>query len=64
MADTRTLLSELTHLTGLFDHYIEEAQKMERRDETFHICDFDYTLFARDEQLEAEQLLRENRGNK
>lgn len=50
---------------------LKELEKLknnlEKKDETFIICDFDDTIFSRKEQLEKSQILRENRwdlGNK
>ncbi len=46
----------------MLDFYIEEAKKLEKKEQILRVCDLDDTLFGRKEQLEKEELLRNNRG--
>lgn len=48
-------------LPGTIDFWNQEVKKLEQRDEIFRAADFDYTLFSRDEQLDKEEILRNNR---
>jgi len=52
----------ITERVGLVDFYIEYANTLEKKDTTLRVCDLDDTLFCRTEQLEAEELLKNNRG--
>lgn len=58
----KELISWLTPLTGLVDFYIEESNKLEKRDTTFVISDMDDTLISREQLAIQEPLLKENRG--
>jgi len=58
----KEIISGLTDQTGLVDFYIEEAAKLERRDNSFIMCDMDDTLISRSHITDAEELLRINRG--
>jgi len=55
-------ISQLTHLTGLVDFYMQEAEKREKKDTSFIIADLDDTLASRDRLWKEEELLRINRG--
>ena len=57
----KQIISGLTDQTGLVDFYIEETNKLERRDTSFVICDLDDTLFGRRDQMEAEPELVKRR---
>lgn len=52
---------ELIDIEGVYDFWKDWAQNLEKKDVTVRIADFDYTLFSRDEQLENEPELKENR---
>lgn len=57
------LIHELGERTGLIDFYLKEIASLSRDEGVvIRIVDFDDTLFSRDEQLEKESSLRENRG--
>jgi len=58
----KDLISNLTPLTGLVDFYIEESNKLEKRDAAFIISDMDDTLISRHRLAIDESLLKENRG--
>lgn len=61
-ARLKEIISGLTEQTGLVDFYFEEADKLERRDNSFIFCDMDDTLISRTRITEEEELLRKNRG--
>jgi hypothetical protein len=52
---------ELIDIEGVYQFWKDWAQKLEKKDITVKIADFDYTLFSRDEQLENEPGLKDNR---
>lgn len=54
-------ISSLTVRVWLVDFYLQEAQNLEKKESTLRVCDLDDTLFSRQEQLESEELLRNNR---
>ena len=54
-------ISWLTHLVGLIDIYQSKVKNLEKKENKMVVCDLDATLFSRDEQLQSEQILRENR---
>ncbi|MDQ7009638.1 MAG: hypothetical protein Q9M94_05095 [Candidatus Gracilibacteria bacterium] len=56
-------LKNLTSNNYIIDYWFDEIKKLDKKDIEINITDFDYTLFSRDEQLEKEQYLRENRGD-
>ena len=57
------LIHELGERKGLIDFYLKEIASLSRDEGVvIRIVDFDDTLFSRDEQLEKESSLRENRG--
>ena len=56
-----TKLRELIDLEGLYEFYIDQVKELEVIDIELRVSDFDYTLFSRDEQLENEPWLKENR---
>jgi len=57
------LIHELGERIGLIDFYLQEIASLSRdKDTVIRIVDFDDTLFSREEQLEKESTLRENRG--
>lgn len=57
------LIHELGERIGLIDFYLKEIASLSRDEGVvIRIVDFDDTLFSRDEQLEKESSLRENRG--
>ena len=58
----KELISWLTPLTGLVDFYIEESNKLEKREVTFIISDMDDTLISREQLAIQEPLLKVNRG--
>ena len=59
----KQLIHELGERTGLIDLYLKEIASLSRdEDIVIRIVDFDDTLFSREEQLEKESSLRENRG--
>lgn len=60
--ELKHVFSELTEQTGLLDFYCEQAEKLERKEIDFSICDLDDTLFSRAEQLENEPMLKAKRG--
>ncbi len=65
MASTKKLkeiISTLTDQIGLVNLYIHESEELKKKDTSFIICDLDYTLFSRDEQIEWEPMLKEKRG--
>jgi len=47
-------LKKLTKNNYIYDYWKEEVEKLEKRNITVRIADFDYTIFSRDEQLEKE----------
>lgn len=56
-------MRELGERTGLIDFYLQEIASLSKdEDIVIRIVDFDDTLFSREEQLEKESALRENRG--
>lgn len=57
------LTYSLTERVGLIDFYLDQAALLEKRDSVLRICDFDDTLFGRQDQLAAEEMLRLNRGD-
>ena len=57
----KEIISGLTDQTGLVDFYIEEAAKLERRENSFIMADMDDTLISRSRITEEEELLRINR---
>jgi len=56
-------LKKLTPNNFILDYWKDEIKKLEKKEIEINVADFDYTLFSRDEQLEKEQYLRENRGD-
>ena len=56
-------LKNLTPHNFIIDYWKEEIIKLNKKDIEINVADFDYTIFSRDEQLEKEQYLRENRGD-
>jgi hypothetical protein len=54
-------LEELIWLKWVYNFYKQEVEKLKKSNYTLSIADFDYTLFCRDEQLEKEPWLKENR---
>ena len=52
---------ELINIDNVYDFWKEWAQTLEKKDININIADFDDTLFSRDEQLENEKWLKENR---
>lgn len=57
----KKLMSELGERKGLVDFYLEEVQSLPKENMIVRICDFDDTLFSREEQV-SEKRLAENRG--
>jgi len=56
-------LKNLTTHNFIIDYWKDEIKKIEKKDIEINVADFDYTIFSRDEQLEKEKYLRENRGD-
>ena len=56
-------LKNLTPHNFIIDYWKDEIIKLNKKDIEINVADFDYTIFSRDEQLEKEQYLRENRGD-
>jgi hypothetical protein len=54
-------LEELIWLKWVYNFYKQEVEKLKKSNYTLSIADFDYTLFCRDEQIEKEPWLKENR---
>lgn len=54
-------LKKLTKNNYIYDYWKEEVEKLEQKDISIKIADFDYTIFSRDEQLEKEHGLQKNR---
>ena len=57
----KNIISGLTEQVGLVDFYLEEVKNLPHKETTFSVCDLDYTLFSRDEQMEGEPILTEKR---
>ena len=51
----------LVNIEWIYDFWKEEVNNLEKKDIILKIADFDYTLFCRNEQLENEKWLKENR---
>ena len=56
-------LKNLTPHNFIIDYWKDEIIKLNKKNIEINVADFDYTIFSRDEQLEKEQYLRENRGD-
>lgn len=57
----KMIIAGLTEQTGVVDLYLKEVSLLEKKDIDLKICDLDDTLFSRQEQLESEELLKNNR---
>ena len=57
----KTKLKNLIDIEWLYDFWKEQVSELEKKDQELKFTDFDYTLFSRDEQLENEPWLKENR---
>ena len=55
-------MQELGERAGLVDFYLQEVASLWKEDLVIRIADFDDTIFSREEQLEKETSLRENRA--
>ncbi len=56
-------LKNLTPNSWIIDYWKEAIINLEKKDININIADFDYTIFSRDEQLEKEKYLANNRGD-
>ena len=54
-------LKKLTPNNYIIDYWKDEIKNLEKKDTNLNVIDFDDTIFSREEQLEKEQYLRENR---
>lgn len=54
----------MPYIINKLNKYKEEIKKLKKEDKTLIVADHDDTLFSREEQLEKEILLRENRWAK
>ena len=54
-------LKKLIDIEWLYEFWKEQVSELEKKDLELKFADFDYTLFSRDEQLENEPWLKENR---
>jgi len=59
----KTKLQKITTYNFIIDYWKDEIKNLDKKDINLCVADFDYTIFSRDEQLEKEQYLRENRGD-
>lgn len=55
---------ELINIKWMYDFWIQWGDKLDKKDINLNIVDFDYTLFSRDEQLEKEKELINNRWDR
>lgn len=58
----KELIQKIWEKPWLIDFYIQESASLSKKDTTVRICDFDDTLFSREEQLSEEPILKEKRG--
>lgn len=56
-------LSKITDTPWSIKYWLEEVKRLKRTDDNLLVVDFDDTIFPRGDQLEKEQVLRENRWN-
>ena len=54
-------LKKLIDIEWLYDFWKEQVCVLEKKEQKLIVADFDYTLFSRDEQLENEPWLSDNR---
>ena len=54
-------LKNLTEFYGIYTFWKNEAKNLHKKNENFIVCDFDDTIFSRKDQLEINELLRNNR---
>jgi len=52
---------KLINIEWIYDFWKDQVQCLEKKDINLNVADFDYTLFCRNEQLEKEKWLKENR---
>ena len=57
----KTLIQGITSRAWLVEYYIDQAQKLEKKDTIYNICDLDDTLCAREEQFQKHPQLLEHR---
>lgn len=60
----QNMIKDLSDMDFLLCQFFEDIATIPRSDIILRVSDFDYTIFSRDEQLEGEAGLRENRGAK
>lgn len=56
-------MKELSEMKCLTRDYLDEVQRLSKREGQYFMCDIDDTIFSREEQLAQEEILRNNRGN-
>lgn len=56
-----TKLKNLTEFYGIYHFWKNEAKNLPKKDENLILCDFDDTIFSRKDQLEINEILRNNR---
>jgi len=56
-------LKQLTPNSWIINYWKEAIINLKTKDININIADFDYTIFSRDEQLEKEKYLANNRGD-
>jgi hypothetical protein len=55
---------ELINIGWVYDFWLDSRDKLDKKDIELNVVDFDYTLFSRDEELEKEEELKNNRWDK